>query len=239
MTIEQIKEYFTTHYGKDMTAKEISQELNVPVTSVYRTAKKLHLTSKLNPEFQITPEQEQIILGGILGDGSFKKNGSNYYYREVHSIKEKDYMIWKYNKLYNLTTKKTYHIPKRTENQNEQIGIQTKNSPSLFPYATMDIDNVIDAIKELGLLIWILDDGWIRRNSKKCSLAVSSGLLSLDQLNRVLKKLNEYNLDGRMIGSRCDISLGSQNNKRIKEMMYKYFSPDMDIMIKKINDLQG
>ena len=72
LTDEQ-KTYVENNYGKGKTAVQIAKELNVPLNSIYRFAQKKKLSKKLNPVFEITNFQEQIILGGILGDGSFKK----------------------------------------------------------------------------------------------------------------------------------------------------------------------
>ena len=238
LTDEQ-KTYVENNYGKGKTAVQIAKELNVPLNSIYRFAQKKKLSKKLNPVFEITNFQEQIILGGILGDGSFKKNGSNYYYRECHAIPEAEYLEWKFNALKNLTTSKLYNIPKRKESQNDQIGFQTVNTPSLNPYVHMDIDEVIDKLDELGIIIWLLDDGWIRKNSKVHSYGVSTADFTDEQINRIIQKLDEFGLSAHIIGTKKELSLCSVNNARIKEIAYKFFPKDMDIIKKKINDLHG
>ena len=62
--------------------------------------KRYKLTDKQNPIFHLNSLQEQIILGGKLGDGNFKPNGKkNYYYRESHASDEYEYLLWKMNAL--------------------------------------------------------------------------------------------------------------------------------------------
>ena len=103
----------------------------------------------------------------------------------------------------------------------------------------MDIDEVIDKLDELGIIIWLLDDGWIRKNSKVHSYGVSTAGFTDEQINRIIQKLDEFGLSAHIIGTKKELSLCSVNNARIKEIAYKFFPKDMDIIKKKINDLHG
>lgn len=238
MLTEQQKEAVRKLYGT-MTAKEIAQQLDVSINSVYNFAKKEKLTKPLNPEFEIAERQEQILLGGILGDGSFKKNGTNYYYRESHAVPEADYLKWKYKELKNMSTGKLYDIPARRETQNPQIGMQTVNTPSLTPYAKMTRMEAINKIDELGLIVWMLDDGWCRHNCKSGCYGISAAAFSAEEIDAILEKMKTFGLNGHVIDSKQDISLTTENNKTIKEIAYRYFPKTMDIMKKKINPLVG
>lgn len=237
MSIEQ-ESYFKSHYGK-YNSKEIAQELNLPLWKVYKIGTELGLNKKLNPTFEITDIQNQIILGGILGDGSFKKNGSNYYYRECHAIGEKDYLYWKFKQMYNLTTKKVYNLPSRN-GHSPQLEFQTVNSPSFYPYVQMSRSKVINNLTELGYLIWILDDGWRSHHNQKYNhIYVSSGTLTDEELELILIKGLELGLNGNIIGHKEKaVSFGKRNNYRIKEIALQFLSPFTDIMIKKINRLE-
>ena len=189
--------------------------------------------------YDITERQEQILLGGILGDGSFKKNGKNYYYRECHATPEAEYLKWKFEEFGEITTGRIHDIPRRVATQNAQVGFQTRNSPSILPYVLMPRIEVIHKLKDLGLIVWMLDDGWCRHNCKKCCFGVSAAAFSQDEIGAILDKMNEYGLDGHTIGKKQDISLPSKNNKAIKEIAYRYFPKTMDIIKKKINPLIG
>ena len=224
-------------YGK-IKAEEIAKYLDINIHKVYRIARDLNVVSHLNPQFELTEEQRQIILGGILGDGSFKKNGSNYYYRETHAIGEKDYMLWKFRKLYNLTTKRTYDIPARN-GANPQLAIQTVNSPVWQQYVEMPRYEVINALTELGYAIWMLDDGWICRKAKACNISVAGGTLTDEELMLLIDKGKELGLDGHIVGIKEKaITFLRHNNARVREIMYSFFPETLDIVIKKINDLK-
>lgn len=236
MTKQELEESIRQKYGR-CKAKEIADSLNVSIYTVYNTAKKLKLTTPLNPVFTLTHGQKQILLGGKLGDGSFKKNGTNYYYRECHAIGEKDYLLWKYNMLRECSTEHVTNIPSRN-GYSPQIAFQTRNSAVFTEFATLSIEDAIFQLDELGFIIWLLDDGWICKNSKCRSISISSGTLTERQQEMLIEKAVKLGLSMHCVGKRRDFSLASGNNSRIKEMAYRYFSPDMDIIIKKINDLQ-
>lgn len=234
LSLEQQK-ILKEQYGI-LKAQELADMFNVSINTVYNFAKKLKLTRQLNPVFKLTTEQHQIILGGILGDGNIKKNGSNHYYRECHAIGEKDYLIWKYQKLENITTGKLFDIPGRGYSQ--QIGFQTKNSSTFTEYANMERIDIIKGLDELGFIIWALDDGWFRSNSKVGCYAISRGSLNDEESNALLIKANQIGLEMHCIGSSQDFSLTSKNNCRLKEITYKYFNKTLDIIEKKINRLK-
>lgn len=234
LTLEQ-QQILKDNYGK-IKAKELAAMFNVSINTIYHAAKHLKLTQKLNPVFELTPEQHQIILGGILGDGNLKKNGKNHYYRECHAIGEEDYLRWKADQLGDITTGKIFDIPGR--GYSPQVGFQTKNSSTFTEYAEMNRMDVIEKIDELGFVIWLLDDGWIRKNCKSRSMGIARGTLTDEEAEGLIIKASELGLSMHCVGSKQDFSLNSENNKRIKELVYKYFDSSMDIIQKKINDLQ-
>lgn len=60
--------------------------------------------------FIMTTEEEAIFLGNLLGDGHLQKRGLSYRTKIQHSIHQKDYVLWKYEKLKRLCGKN--HEPK-------------------------------------------------------------------------------------------------------------------------------
>ena len=202
---------------------------------MYNTAKKHGLGNSLNPIFNIKDVQHQILVSGKIGDGNFKKNGINYYYRETHSIKEKEYLLWKYNQMKNITTKKTYHHPKRNENQNDQISFQTRNSPTFEKYAKMSNKEAIDEMDELGFILLVLDDGWCRRYTNSFGYAISvAGITHKEQMQLLDKIQNVFKINCKMLGLEKEnngyIAINSKEAPKILHMILKYFPKDMDII---------
>lgn len=192
-----------------------------------------------NPEFTLTPKQHQIILGGIIGDGNLKKNGNNYYYRECHAIPEREYLEWKFNELGEVTTGHLQEIPARVPTQNPQVGFQTKCSPTFIKYAKLTKSEVISQMNELGVLIWMLDDGWLSKNCKNNLICIAKGTLTEEESNLMIDKLYECGLYASIQKSRGDFRLYYANNRRIKDLTYTYLPRTMDIVEKKINGLIG
>lgn len=95
---QQIEEIIPL-YGK-ISCVDIAKMYSVKNEIIYDLRRRLKLTTKQNPIFNISPIQHQIFLGGKLGDGNFKSNGKhNYYYRENHAEDEIEYLKWKMNML--------------------------------------------------------------------------------------------------------------------------------------------
>ena len=57
--------------------------------------------------FNISEDVKQVLLGSLLGDGylSLNKNAINAHYREAHSLKQENYVLWKKNLLIIFDTK--------------------------------------------------------------------------------------------------------------------------------------
>ena len=93
---EEQKQQILSLYGK-YSCVEISKIVEgVTLNQVYDLRRKLNITQKQNPQFELNDIQIQLLLGGKLGDGNFKPNGKlGCYYRESHAEDELEYLTWK------------------------------------------------------------------------------------------------------------------------------------------------
>lgn len=55
---------------------------------------------------QLSIEQEQVLIGTLLGDACIEKNGKHCRIKFDHSLAQKEYTIWKRNKLKRFCTSK-------------------------------------------------------------------------------------------------------------------------------------
>ncbi|MAG47632.1 hypothetical protein CL617_03425 [archaeon] len=128
----------------------------------------------------------QIFLGSLLGDGSlvFGK-GKSAVYSEMHSLKQKDYLIWKLKLMckqfnfinkpyifdkYDKRTKKIYKTIKiyaSDSNLNKYRDIFYKNNKKIIP------KNVLYNLNELGLAVWYMDDGTYHYGAYSSSIATN------------------------------------------------------------------
>lgn len=232
---QQIQEIIPL-YGQ-VSCVDIAKIYNVKKEIIYDLRRRLKLTNKQNPTFEISPLQHQILLGGKLGDGNFKPNGKyNYYYRENHAEDELEYLKWKMNVLDNMINNQgLYKIKKTGYNVQQAYGFSTKTSPSLIKYAEMSIEEVINEIDIYGLIIFMLDDGWFSNHSKIGNFCISGGVLKVEELSLICDKFAIYGIENVHItgNKRKDLSLPSINNDKLFEIATSFIPKETDIIQKK------
>lgn len=119
---------------------------------------------------KLTEKQEQLILGGILGDAAIRMGNDKSHNARltfVHGIKQYEYCMWKYEQLKDIVKTK----PKIGVNKgygDKVVTFNTISLPCLTEIHNSTKRNGITTITEeflkkitspLALAIWILDDG--------------------------------------------------------------------------------
>lgn len=117
----------------------------------------------------LSQEQQQIIFGGLLGDSYFNKK--RHVVRFSHSIKQKQYLEWKYSFFNSDEVSKFYHryYDEGYENIYFELKSKIKELDVLyeFLYKNLYTNNgrkkislkYLQHLEPLGLAIWWLDDG--------------------------------------------------------------------------------
>lgn len=221
--------YIRENYG-NKKAKEMALELGIPVHRVYKLSQAI-VGKKLSVIIHLTDVQEQVILSGILGDGNIKRNGSNYYYRESHSKKQIEYCHFKYEILKEHTSKSGF---RQVDNRDGQWGFQTINAVNLKDYKELSKCEVIDRLNQFGLLLYILDDGWL----SKYTYNLSTGMLNEDEVVHLMNKFDkEFNIHCKLIGyKRSDISFAGYTEILVRSFK-KYIPNDIDIFRNKVQPM--
>lgn len=237
----ELKEYIKENYGKQ-TAEEIAKLYRVNKYKIYREARKLNLktTKTRNKSFNITNKAEQIILSGILGDGNIRKMGNGAVYREKHGKEEFEYCKWKNEMLGKLTeNKKMYNY------KGEYLNFDTYNTTQLLKYSDMSYDNVVDNLNELGIILYLLDDGWTRQFQNHQSFLVETRIIPISAMVKLKTKIEFlFNVEVRMhtrIDSKSKkeiITLNIVDNQRLKEVCEKYNMENLDIFKKKFDKIK-
>lgn len=132
-------------------------------------------------DIQLTTKQEQLILGGILGDASIAMGNDRSHNARVHfiqGIKQYEYCMWKYEQLKDIVKTK----PKIAINRgygDKIVSFNTMSLPCITEiYNTTKINNIttvtenfLNMIKTpLALAVWVLDDGTLNRSTYVISL---------------------------------------------------------------------
>lgn len=131
----------------------------------------------------LNADQEQIILGMQLGDGSIQNIGnSSYRCSNIHSIKQSDYLHWKAERL---DVKNIEYVEKNGYAQKPAERYKTKTF-----YSSYDIKNLTECIQridERGLAISWMDDGYFHKSGYGvwwcCAMNKAARDLLLDKLN--------------------------------------------------------
>jgi len=123
--------------------------------------------------YPVTAEQNQILLGSMLGDGSIC---DKTFYSEQHSCKQSDYLKWKRAELSTLVSSRSFNTTKATGYKPGRVCYMNIHRPDVVAdlYSKFYSDGVkrvtpavLDQLDDLAVAVWLLDDGFIGNHSKK------------------------------------------------------------------------
>ena len=246
MTEEQIVEVMKEKYGK-ISGKDIAEECDISLSRIYDLAKKYNIrTSKKRNKTvgELNNLQKQILLSGIFGDGSYRRNGKiGYQYREQHASNEKEYCKWKFDSLGKLT--EGYHFYSRdTTNKMEEpvYGFETMTTIDLEFYYNInkDLSSAIELLDEIGLALLILDDGWKNTNTtypNNITFLLTAYQYTEEIRHKIIKQYEKYYGEGCCNETgikRIDLRFSKESSKRLAEIMLELLGEDMDIIQKKL-----
>ncbi len=136
---------------------------------------------------EITNEQKQTILSGILGDGSLSYSG-NMSFTCIHE----EYLKLKSNYMGDLSIS-----VEEKENNGYKKGTIFKLGTRANKYCkglySLKIENFIDDLNELGIALWAFDDGALHK--KDYFFNLNTHAIDLDtQTNVLIPFLNKFNI---------------------------------------------
>jgi predicted ribonuclease YlaK len=119
-------------------------------------------THKHQMLYDLSDEQEQVMIGSYLGDGHVSAHGpSRYRLRVIHGAAQTKYALWKASLLQGGTSSVGF-IAKNGYAQNPAVSFCTKMYGSQLPFSvkkTKCDDALIAKIDARALAIWFMDDG--------------------------------------------------------------------------------
>ena len=173
--------------------------------------------------------QKAVVVGSILGDGNLSANWSktNYRLKISHSVKQTDYVLWKYVILKNFVFtkpsvyKKTNSISFRTISHKDL----TEYYKIFYPRGNKVIPkNIKDLVKNpITVAVWFMDDGNIRKMNKKTyGYYLNTQSFSLND-NRILIEALKYNFGiSSMImenHKKYRIYIGSEGKEKFSQLI--------------------
>ena len=251
---EEQKQQILSLYGK-YSCVEISKIVEgVTLNQVYDLRRKLNITQKQNPQFELNDIQIQLLLGGKLGDGNFKPNGKlGCYYRESHAEDELEYLTWKAEIFgkeilsdkgihpINIQTK-CHQFNNRIYTVQQPYTFSTKTSSVFNKYKDMSMLQAISLLDYRGLIIFLLDDGWCNVDSRnigygKGHFCISKGILNTIETQEICKKFIECGIDSAHIIQNGDISFYQKDTIKIFNCASSFIPTHIDIMKKKFKTI--
>ena len=140
--------------------------------SIYRLRKKygiIKLHKWQRHEVNLSGRQQQIIMGGLLGDASISngiKSGKKKSYNCESCLefkqgpKQKNYLVWKYQELKPLAASPPKPV------SNDQLRFRSFHHPKFsllrkewYPDGKKRVPASISSLDALGLAVWFMDDG--------------------------------------------------------------------------------
>lgn len=137
-------------------------------------------------EFSINEDVKQVLLGSLLGDGYLRKfrKSVNAHYKEVHSIKQKEYVKWKNNflRFFNTRIHEYSVFDKRTNKVYSSVLLWSKVGPILTKCYELMYSNgqksihpkILKEIGQFGLAVWYMDDGYYHYGDYRCGFSTDA-----------------------------------------------------------------
>jgi recombination protein RecA len=183
-------------------------------------------------DYHLTDDQVQLLLGGILGDGSLRQMGAHSAtFRVGHSVAQEEYVRWKQRMLAPLSRKlgkvgrgigfDTFAIPSLAKLQSEVYTEDRHRTVSA---------SLLGRIDARGLAVWYGDDGSFAGHFERWghgkSVLYNKSLTGEDR-ERVAQKFEQIGI-GRPRDDGRGFWFNSDQTARLHEMLAPYLHPAVD-----------
>lgn len=220
--------------------QDIANELNVSKRVIEKWLyEKNHFIFR--EVYKLSPIQRQIVIWGTLGDGHIDKRETQPLYIESHSVKEKDYIFWKYEQLKPMFNQppvfykgkpKTFNGGTKIYNCKDYYRMSSKIIDDLDNIRKMSKLEKIKTLDNLGLSLYMLDDA--SRSDSNWELCVA--MLSQEEKEYFLDICKDrLNINGYI--QNCDnryITFDAVSSRQIDDIILNVLPHDLDIVTKKI-----
>ena len=143
----------------------------------------------------LTPQEIEMIIACLIGDGTLSKSGKNYRLRIEHSSKHKEYVEWKYKRLARLCVSPVQYVSAHDSFRFGTVGHPeiTKLRETWYP----DTKQIISGLKLIPVMIavWFMDDGTKHRTT----IDISVHNFSPASIESLRKQLLAYDVETTII----------------------------------------
>lgn len=195
-----------------------------------------NLLKEYKETLRLSSLQKEVLIGTILGDGSFKlsRSGKSARLQICHSFSSKDYVSWKWK----IFDDWVFCDPKYYKVNNSLI-FRTVSHESIFEYMKMFYKgklkivpkNITDILKSnLSLAVWFMDDGngYINKRPFRIStyaFGLRGNILLQNCLKRNFGIQTSIKFDSK--GPQLYIPVRNGSADRFKNLIARYIIPSM------------
>jgi len=196
----------------------------------YKPAEELHVGDRLMTmvEHYLSPIQEQVVIGSLLGDGSFRKASDfNTSLRIGHGAKQDAYCLWKQSLFEGL-------IGAQATNSRGGHSFDTIPMYELTALAEQNYDqngkhpsqSLIDRLTPLALAIWYMDDGTFdSERQNRCSICCPA--FPLEKQQAMVRWFQQQGIAATLDG-RGRINFGVTETPKLHALIAPFVHPSMD-----------
>lgn len=228
---------FIELYNKGLNYSDIAKCLNCSSSAIQEYASSLGLKSSYHTyqELEFTNDEFQILLGTLLGDGYLRigENCVNASGHFAHSRKQRNYCIWKGQKLSRFCSnpKDEEEFDKRTQKTYYSTRVRILAHPLITKIYNMFYsdgrkhinEEILNNIDSLGLAVWFMDDGYYYHEG----FGIATNCFSIEELQLIVKILkNKFNLEFRIQSSNNTIRLLKRDVPKFIELIKPYIHED-------------
>lgn len=185
----------------------------------------------------LNKDQEQIIIGSYLGDGSITHQGINKYVCSlVQGEHQLDYLKWKSSILNCEHTIRSYPsgYSKNSTVFSSRVNTFISNLELKTNTGRKNLhipQNIIDNIDVKAIAIWFMDDGSLSR--EQTSSTIWCCAFDLDSVERLCYKLNEFNIYPTISKSKGFnyLRLTKDSTEKLSELICRYVPKCMEYKI--------
>jgi hypothetical protein len=187
---------------------EIAEIIGVKTISVYFARKRYNINREsfaIAKTITLTRKQKEFIVGCVLGDGNLRvdKNCINPRFSCEHSLKQEEYIKYKYSFIKNLNSFIRKGKRKTPDSRNgilyESMVIRTNANTELLDLYNLFYNNNKKVIKKelleyytpFAIAIHYMDDGYLTENGYR----IATNCFDNESILNLIDKFKEYNID--------------------------------------------
>jgi recombination protein RecA len=238
--------FIQNHTGNGRRGFSCTPEHKIHTPSGWKKAKDLGAGDEISVQIEnkdLTPLQEELIVGSLLGDGNIKKNSEQTaFFREEHGPKQAEYVSWLASELGDVVSNVVTETKRSTAVLETRAMLRIGDLHGLFYPQRKKIipEFLVDQITPRMIALWYCGDGslqlgtsdWEGKTYKRCPRAAlytnafSADSASRNRINRIFARF-DISPSWRKCGPAEVLSFKVKESKKLFELIAAYMPDSM------------